>query len=70
VVVQVSRPPLAHCVAPAVHAVAQAPALQVTAHAEPAFCQVPVASQVWGCWPLHCVAPVVHVPVQVPLLQM
>jgi hypothetical protein len=57
-------------VAPAVHAVAQAPPLQVTAHGEPVFCHVPALSQVCGCWPLHCVVAGVHDPVHVPLLQM
>jgi hypothetical protein len=27
----------------------------VPLHAAPLFCQVPLALQLWGCWPLHCV---------------
>jgi hypothetical protein len=54
--------------APGVHALAHVPPLHTWVHAAPAFCQVPVVSQVWGCWPLHCTAPGVHAPVQLPPL--
>jgi hypothetical protein len=46
------------------------PTLQASAHAAPAFCQVPVASQICGCGPLHWRAPGVQTPAHTPTLQM
>jgi hypothetical protein len=37
------------------------------AHAEPLSCQLPVALQLCGCWPLHCTWPGAHEPWHVPL---
>ena len=37
-----------HCFAAGTQVPVQAPALQTNAQAVPVFCQVPVASQVWG----------------------
>jgi hypothetical protein len=39
-------------------------------HAFPLFCQVPLALQFCGCWPLHCVWPGAHEPEQAPLTQV
>jgi hypothetical protein len=43
------------------------PQIMQPEHAAPVFCQVPVASQVWGCWPLHCLELGLHEPVQLPV---
>lgn len=64
----VSRPPLAHCVAPGVHAVVQVPALQVFAQGDPVGTQFPKSSQASGCWPLQRRSFFEHVPVQIPPL--
>jgi hypothetical protein len=36
-------------------------------HVGPLFCQVPLAPQVCGCWPLHCVWPGPQLPEHIPL---
>jgi hypothetical protein len=42
--------------------------LHTLAHAAPAFCQVPVTSQVWGCSARHWVEFGTHDPAQLPAL--
>jgi hypothetical protein len=66
--VHVSTPLPEHCVAPFVHEPWHVPLLHTNGHAEPVFCQVPVLSQVCGCWPLHCTAFGVQTPEQIPAL--
>jgi hypothetical protein len=66
--VHVCTPLPEHCVVPGEQAPPHTPALQTLGQGEPVSCQVPVASQVWGCWPLHCSAPGAHEPVQAPAL--
>ena len=56
--VQVAVPVVPHeseqgCVAFGAQSPAHVPAEHVYGHADPAFCQLPVASHVWGCVPLH-----------------
>ncbi len=51
----------------ATHVAVEAEQVVQDPHAEPVFCQVPVASQVCGCAPLQVFAPGVQLPVQVPL---
>jgi hypothetical protein len=54
-------PAMSHCTAPGVHVPTHLPATHaVPEHADPAFIQVPVGLQPWGCCPLHCNEPGSH----------
>ncbi len=66
----VSTPLPEQIVCPGAQTPVHAPATQAWLEHAVAFCQVPVALQFWGCWPLHCTWPGAHTPWHVPAEQV